>query len=143
MGTWLRDEAGRYVLLRGVNLGARTKLAPYLPVYPLERAELDRAVFDAEIDGARAALAVIPRLGFNVVRLLVMWKALEPQPLAEDAPLSTSAVLYLDCVRALLDELYALGVYAFIDVHQDIAHEVFGGDGFPDWAIPTTRRARR
>ena len=22
-----------------------------------------------------------------------------------------------------------------IDFHQDIAHEVYGGDGFPDWAL--------
>lgn len=135
-GTWLRDAEGRYVILRGVNLGGRAKMAPYLPIYPPGRADLDPRVFQAELARASAALDRIPRMGFNVVRLLVTWKALEPRPLPEGAPLDAEARRYLGCVRAILDALHARGIWAFIDVHQDIAHEVFGGDGFPDWAIP-------
>jgi endoglycosylceramidase len=136
IGTWLRDAEGRYVLLRGVNLGGRAKRAPYLPVYPADRADLDVEAFEAELARVRGRLDLLPSLGFNVVRLLVLWKALEPAPLAEGAPLSPEATRYLDCVRALLDALYARGLFAFVDVHQDLAHELFAGDGFPDWAIP-------
>jgi endoglycosylceramidase len=136
VGTWLRDAEGRHVLLRGVNLGGRSKRPPYLPIYPVRRTDLDRAAFTAELASARDALDLLPRLGFNVVRLLVAWKALEPEPLAPGAPLSTAALDYVACLRDLLDALEARGIAAIVDLHQDVAHEAFGGDGFPDWAIP-------
>lgn len=136
VGSWFRDAEDRHVILRGVNLGGRAKQAPYLPIYPAGRAALDPVVFARELEGARPELQRLQAMGFNVVRLLVMWKALEPAPLAEDAPLSPEAARYLDCVRAILDALHAHGMFAILDVHQDIAHELFGGDGFPDWTIP-------
>jgi endoglycosylceramidase len=35
-----------------------------------------------------------------------------------------------------MDVLYERGIYVFLDFHQDLGHEVYGGDGFPDWALP-------
>jgi hypothetical protein len=26
-------------------------------------------------------------------------------------------------------------LFVILDFHQDIVHEIFGGDGFPDWAL--------
>ena len=35
-----------------------------------------------------------------------------------------------------MDLLYERGISVFLDFHQNLAHEVYGGDGFPDWALP-------
>ena len=42
---------------------------------------------------------------------------------------------YLSLVNQIIDALYSRGLYIILDFHQDIAHEVYGGDGFPDWAL--------
>jgi hypothetical protein len=38
-------------------------------------------------------------------------------------------------MKQIIDELYARNLYVILDFHQDIANEVYGGDGFPDWAV--------
>src|SRR5918994_1440997 len=75
--------------------------------------------------------------GFNFVRLLISWKALEPRPNTNVDELLPEGKQYLTCVKEIIDELYARNLYVFLDFHQDIAHEVYGGDGFPDWALAT------
>ncbi len=42
---------------------------------------------------------------------------------------------YLGYVKEIIDELYKRDLYVLLDFHQDIAHEIYGGDGFPDWAL--------
>jgi endoglycosylceramidase len=124
-------------MLRGVNFGPRSKLPPFLPVYPLHLRTVgaDPKVFAAELDRVRARLSVLPRLGFNTVRLLVMWKGVEPVFNPKPEQLTPEGVAYLERVRDLVLELKRLGLYCFIDFHQDLAHELYGGDGFPDWAL--------
>ena len=41
----------------------------------------------------------------------------------------------LSYMKVIIDWLYARNLYVILDFHQDIANEVYGGDGFPDWAI--------
>jgi uncharacterized membrane protein HdeD (DUF308 family) len=120
-GSWFNDDQGRYLLFRGVNFASRTKLAPYLPIAPLETKNLDR----------------LKDLGFNIVRLLISWKAIEPRPNTNFDELLPEGKQYLTFVKEIIDELYARNLYVFLDFHQDIAHERYGGDGFPDWALAT------
>lgn len=137
-GSWFRDAQGRYLLFRGVNFAARSKLPPYLPVLPLEVKELDVqgiARFHEELEAVAPQLDYLKLLGFNVVRLLVMWKALEPKPNLKLDQLLPEGVQYLQLVKAVMDALYARGIYTILDFHQDIAHERYSGDGFPDWAM--------
>jgi hypothetical protein len=42
---------------------------------------------------------------------------------------------YLGYVKEIIDELYKRDLYVLLDFHQDIAHKIYGGDGFPDWAL--------
>jgi len=133
-GSWLRDSEGRYVLLRGVNFGSRSKLKPYLPVMPLEATTLDDERFAAEMKAVEPELERMRALGFNVVRLPVMWAALEPVPNANLESLEPAGVAYLEHVEKVIDALYAHGMFVFVDFHQDIASDVYGGDGFPAWA---------
>jgi hypothetical protein len=78
-GSWFRDEHGRYILFRGVNFARRTKLPPYLPTSPLEIKNLSGLDLKKEIQLAKSELDLFKKLGFNIVRLLISWKALEPR----------------------------------------------------------------
>ncbi len=122
VGTRFRDADGRFVTLRGVNFAGSSKAPPFLPLRP------KGAVPNADYDR-------LAELGFNVVRLLIIWKALEPAPQAQPATLSAEGIRYLEQLRGVVDALYARGLFVFLDFHQDIAHEIYGGDGFPDWAL--------
>lgn len=117
----LIDQAGRDVLLRGVN--ARVE-----------------GVFDVTFDDGRTALEPIPpftaadcrvvaeTLGGNLLRLPLSWSGLEPaQGAFDDA--------YLDRTLALVDACAGVGVYTLLDLHQDAFSKEIGEDGAPLWAI--------
>jgi uncharacterized membrane protein HdeD (DUF308 family) len=134
-GSWFSDSEGRYLLFRGVNFGSRSKLPPYLPIAPLSTTELWQLDLNKEISSVRKELDLLKDLGFNVVRLLISWKALEPRPNPNLTELLPEGREYLIFVRRIIDELYSRNLYVILDFHQDLAHEVYGGDGFPDWAL--------
>lgn len=137
-GKWFIDSKGRYALFRGVNIAPRSKHAPYLPVFPLnvkdlgynavERCKNELASLAKYFDG-------LQNMGVNVVRLLVIWKAIEPEPQPDPSDLSDAGKTYLQCIKQVIDFLYERGIFVIIDFHQDLAHEDYGGDGFPDWAL--------
>lgn len=134
-GSWFSDGEGRYLLFRGVNFGSRTKLPPYLPIAPLSITKLSQLDLSKEIQSVKNELDLMKDLGFNVVRLLISWKALEPRPNPDLTELLPEGREYLTFVRKIIDELYSRNLYVILDFHQDLAHEVYGGDGFPDWAL--------
>jgi endoglycosylceramidase len=72
--------------------------------------------------------AFLERLDFNVVRVGVIWKAVEPKPgVYDDRYLRHIA----DTVRTLAKH----GVWSLLDFHQDLYNERFQGEGAPDWAV--------
>ncbi len=137
--SWFNDDQGRYLLFRGVNFASRTKLAPYLPIAPLETKNLSQLNLKQEIKSVEPELDRLKDMGFNIVRLLISWKAIEPRPNTNLDELLPEGKQYLTCMKEIIDELYARNLYVFLDFHQDIAHELYGGDGFPDWALATDR----
>ena len=136
-GSWFNDDQGRHLLFRGVNFASRTKLAPYLPIAPLETKNLSQLNLKEEIKSVEPELDRLKDLGFNIVRLLISWKAIEPRPNTNFDELLPEGKQYLTFVKEIIDELYARNLYVLLDFHQDIAHERYGGDGFPDWALAT------
>ena len=147
-GIWFKDAQGRYVIFRGVNFAGRAKLAPYLPVAPpvtIERInQFPFFIFKnfptidelrLELNKVSPQLDLLKTLGFNIVRLLVIWKALEPTPNPVPERLLPEGEKYLLLYKEIIDILYSRGMFVIIDFHQDIAHEVYNGDGFPDWAL--------
>ena len=134
-GSWFRDEHGRYTIFRGVNFGGRSKLPPYLPISPLEVKELSKLDLDDEIHSVKPGLDLLKTSGFNVARLLVSWKALESKPNPDLNDLSEEGKEYLSFLNRIIKELYKRNIYIILDFHQDIANEIYGGDGFPDWTI--------
>ena len=120
----IEDGGGRVVVLHGFIMV--WKVAPYYPpssIYPAPfRVPEDKSYFDAR--DAR----LLEQHGFNVVRLGLIWKGLEPSRgvFNED---------YLDRMSDLIDLLRRYGINVLLDFHQDMANEAFQGEGFPDWAI--------
>ncbi|HVP09574.1 MAG TPA: cellulase family glycosylhydrolase [Phycisphaerae bacterium] len=72
--------------------------------------------------------AQLPEWGFNLVRYLVFWEAIEPtQGQYDDAYIANT----IERIGWLKD----LGVDVLLDVHQDLYGPRFTGNGFPDWTV--------
>jgi len=119
------DGMGREVILRGVNAGGRSKLPPFLPFDP----EPD---FDTALEAYADSVA---SLGFNVVRLLIIYEAAEPVRGEYDQR-------YLEKYDAMVRAFGRRGVHVIVDAHQDLFSRRFCGDGFPDWALAEKHRGR-
>jgi endoglycosylceramidase len=112
-GRWITDASGRVVVMHGINMVY--KLPPYYPA----------AAGFGDDDAA-----FLHSIGFNAVRVGVIWKALEPQPgVYNDA--------YLAQIAGTVSALARHGVASLLDFHQDLFNERFQGEGAPDWAVQT------
>ena len=128
-GTRLFDEAGREVMLRGVNAGGRSKFAPFIP-FPFAESGLpeqaDAPPFDEAVEIYYDMLA---SWGLNVVRMPFSWEALEPTRGTYDAT-------YMGRYLAMAAAAEARGIRVIVDFHQDVFASAYCGDGFPLWAVP-------
>jgi endoglycosylceramidase len=112
-GSWLTDSDGQVVIMHGLN--EVYKLPPYEPA----------------ADGfSNSDAAFLAANGFNVVRVGVIWSAVEPEPGVYDSA-------YLDSVAQTVQILANHGIYSILDMHQDAYSSVFGGEGAPAWATQT------
>ncbi len=108
---YLRDADNRIVVYHGVNVSNHSKYSTdFLP-------------WQTQDDLAR-----LNDWGFNVVRYLVFWEAIEPVEGVYDEA-------YLDATVERIGWLEDLGIDVIVDLHQDLYSGQYGGDGFPDWAI--------
>ncbi|MFY9176396.1 MAG: cellulase family glycosylhydrolase [Caldicoprobacterales bacterium] len=109
------DNQGRHVILRGINLVHKGNwengIINYIPSW-------DERVFSN-----------LKKWGFNLVRLGIIWDAVEPRPGEYDEK-------YLDWVNRMLDLCEKYGIYAYLDMHQDL-YSVLYSDGAPEWATIT------
>ncbi len=138
-GPFLVDGRGRTVLLHGVN--AVYKRPPFV-LYPAPGKPWNFTSADASL---------MARLGFNVVRLGLIWKGLEPgtapandPSICGPGPLHdpgqfNQAVLnrYLAKVAQTVALLAKYHIYTLLDMHQDVYNELFDGEGAPNWAVCT------
>ncbi len=138
-GPFLRDAKGRVVLLHGVNVVY--KHPPY-EVFPDPGKPWNFGVADASL---------MARLGFDVVRLGMTWKGLEPGTAAANDPAICTPGLpgdphqydqaaldrYLSRLKETVDLLARFHIFTILDMHQDVYNELFDGEGAPDWAVCT------
>ncbi len=136
-GPYLYDNLGRVVFFHGVNVVY--KHAPY-EVYPDPGKPWNFTAADASL---------MARLGFNVVRLGVVWSGLEPGTAPANDPAICrrgqpgdpgqldQAVLkrYLSRLAQTVDLLGRYGIYTILDMHQDVYNQMFDGEGAPRWAV--------
>jgi hypothetical protein len=134
-GHWFSDETGRTVLLRGVNLGGSSKV-PFTPNGATYRSE---SFFDTKnisfvgrpfpLEEADEHFARIRAWGFNFLRFLITWEAVEHEgPGKYDEE-------YLDYLYKIVKKAGEHGLNLFIDPHQDVWARFSGGDGAPGWTF--------
>jgi hypothetical protein len=134
-GTRLKDETGRTVILRGVNLGGSSKV-PFRPngathiregFYDHRRVSFVGRPFPlAEADEHFSRLRA---WGMTFLRLLVTWEAIE------HAGPGIYDEAYLDYVVQIVRKAGEYGIDLFIDPHQDVWGRMSGGDGAPGWTF--------
>jgi hypothetical protein len=134
-GSWFKDEVGRTLLLRGVNLGASSKV----PFHPDGATHLSAGFLDHRnvsfvgrpfpLQAADEHFARLKSWGFTLLRFLVTWEAIE------HAGPGLYDETYLQFVREVLRKAADHGFQVFIDPHQDVWSRFSGGDGAPGWTL--------
>ncbi|KAI9031359.1 glycoside hydrolase superfamily [Hyaloraphidium curvatum] len=137
-GRFFRDNLGRAVHLRGVNVAPNAKTPANQPSQVG-----GEEFFDAEwqrksasfvgqpfpLEQADEHFARLRRWGFNFVRFNITWEAIE-----HGGP-GVYDTAYIEYVVAVLRKARDHGVRCFIDPHQDVWSRWSGGDGAPLWTL--------
>src|ERR1700741_4270940 len=126
------DTEGRHVILRGLNLGGDCKV-PYPDGgthHPSDFADHRAGSFVGRPfppEEAAEHLGRIAGWGFNTLRLVVTWEAVEH---AGPGQYDRDFIEHIGRICALAGD-YGLAV--FIDFHQDVWSRMSGGSGAPGW----------
>lgn len=94
------DGAGRSTIFHGVNVVY--KVDPYIPTM--------NSTFDAQISLNDEDIENMVKWGFNLVRLGVMWEAVERSP-------GVFNLTYLQQINTLINKLGNRGIYTMVDAH--------------------------
>ncbi|XP_044717244.1 cellulase (glycosyl hydrolase family 5) [Hirsutella rhossiliensis] len=130
-----RDRHGRQVVLRGINMAGDSKL----PSEPNQPSHVVDDFFDGDSvtfhqrpfskEDAPTHFARIKRYGFNTVRYIFTWEAIEAAgPGKYDETFIQHTIDILRIAKSY-------GLYVFMDPHQDVWSRFTGGSGAPMWTI--------
>ena len=134
-GIYFKDEKGRSLLLRGVNLGGSTKVpytpdgATHIPNGFFNHRDVSFVGRPFPLKEADEHFARLKSWGLTFLRFLVTWEAIEH---AGPGEYDTD---YLDYVEAIIDKAAEFGINVFIDPHEDVWSRFTGGDGAPVWTL--------
>ncbi|KAF8004511.1 hypothetical protein HF325_001959 [Metschnikowia pulcherrima] len=136
------DSLGRRRVLKGLNVDSAMKLPvePFMPSYEGESGDAGNVFFDGDkvsfvgrpfsLETAESHLERIKSLGYNTIRYLICWEALEhegPGIYDED---------FIDYTIEVLRIIYQVGgLYVFLEPHQDVWSRYCGGSGAPMWTL--------
>ncbi|HOV46525.1 MAG: cellulase family glycosylhydrolase [Spirochaetes bacterium] len=131
---YIHDDDGTVVFFRGCNLGGDSKI----PTIPDGSTHLkDSLRLDGEItflnrpfplNEADYHFKILKDWGFNFLRFVVTWEAIEPE-------LDNYDEQYLEYVCQILSKASDYGFKIYIDPHQDLFSRFSGGDGAPAYAM--------
>ncbi|KAI8147178.1 glycoside hydrolase superfamily [Fennellomyces sp. T-0311] len=133
-GPWfIEPKTQRTVLFRGINLSGGTKIPVAVPSHEPNGfwVDYDRNVSFVgrpfPLDEADIHLQRLVDHGFNLLRFMVTWEAIEhagPRIYDDD---------YLNYVIAVLEKCRSHGLKVYLNPHQDCWSRHCGGSGHPGW----------
>lgn len=133
-GSAFRDREGRHVILRGVNLGGDCKVpwpngGTNHPTHFSDHRNVSFVGRPFPLAEADAHFRRLSHWGFNCLRLLTTWEAIE------HAGPGQYDEAYLDYFAEICERAGAFGFHVFVDFHQDVWSRMSGGDGAPGWTF--------
>ncbi|EKD18776.1 putative glycosyl hydrolase [Drepanopeziza brunnea f. sp. 'multigermtubi' MB_m1] len=130
-----RDDHGRQVTLRGINMAGDAKY----PSNPHQPSHVPQDFFDGDtvnfhsrpfpLEDAHLHYSRLKRWGYNTIRYVFTWEAIEaagPGIYDEEWIQHTIEILRLG---------RSYGFYIFMDPHQDVWSRFSGGSGAPMWTL--------
>ncbi|MBN2442095.1 MAG: cellulase family glycosylhydrolase [Spirochaetales bacterium] len=132
---WFKDDSGRTLMLRGVNLSGSTKVpatpdgATHKKESLLHPGEVSFVNKPFPLDQADEHFSRLKSWGLTFLRFLVTWEAVEhkgPGMYDED---------YLTYLESIMTKAADYGINVFIDPHNDMWSRWTGGDGAPGWTM--------
>jgi hypothetical protein len=134
-GIWFKDDEGRRLMLRGVNLSGSAKVpyrpdgASHLPETYYNHRDVSFVGRPFPLEEADEHFKRLKSWGFTFLRFLITWEALEhagPGMYDEE---------YLDYLVKVIRKAGEYGIDVFIDPHEDVWSRFTGGDGAPGWTL--------
>jgi endoglycosylceramidase len=113
-----RDDEGRARIFHGQNVVV--KLPPYLPT--TDKFDPFTSMVDEDFQNMQ-------NWGVKIVRLGVMWEAVEKSPGVYDHD-------YLNTVESMIKKFGDYGIYTLVDNHQDMFSRKLCGEGVPHFYTP-------
>ena len=125
-GTAFKDDQGRTLILRGVNLSGTSKTPAKTSSDPRKVSFVGRPFPLTEADEHFRRLQ---SWGLTFERLIVPWEAIE------HAGPGVYDKAYLDYLHELVKRANSYGIRVINDLHQDFYSRASGGDGAPYWTL--------
>lgn len=136
------DSDGYRRVLKGINVDSATKLPtkPFMPSYEGNCADGESIFFDGDtvlfvgrpfpLSEAELHFSRIKLWGYNVIRYLVTWEALEH---AGPGKYDDEFIEYTISMLRIIHKVG--GLYVFLECHQDVWSRFLGGSGAPLWTF--------
>ena len=115
--SFILQDDGRYSIFHGVNVVV--KLPPFIP---------DTENFDPYFSFTDEDIAILKRLGVNLVRLGIIWESIE----YEEGKYNST---HLEKMSTIVSKLEENGITVIIDAHQDMFSRLFCGEGAPKFYV--------
>ncbi len=132
-GESFRDQHGRHIIMRGVNLTAKVPARNDKALHLRHSFEGHREVSFVgrpfPLEEADEHFGRLQHWGFQLLRLCTSWEAIEHEgPGIYDEE-------YLKYLEEIVKKAGEYGFKIFIDFHQDVWSRFTGGDGAPGWTL--------